>query len=251
MNLYVFFWVFANGLLFIVSALTLGTYSASYYSNIIQILSSFITAALCFNTMLVFRYNDTMRLVWLLMGAGVLSWCIGQFLYTWYIIVHSGTETPYISYADIGYLLNQPFTVASLFMFIRAMSIPPPTWGIILAAVMLELSLTVFQVSYVNLLQTNTLVESLSVVLYMLFDSTLIASTVLTASLLSSKYLTHPWWFCLAGLMLHYLTNIVFNIKAAQGIYVSGTWIDLGWTLSFNLIGITAILVYNMPHGED
>lgn len=250
-NLYLFFWVFANGLLFVISELTLGTYSTAYYSNVMQLLSSFTTAVLCFNTMLAFRYNDTMRLVWLLMGAGVLSWFIGQSLYTGYIIVHNGMETPYIWYADIGFLLNQPFTVASLFMFIRAMSIAPPTWGIIFATVMLEMSLTVFQVNYVNLLQTNTIVESLTVVLYMLFDATLIASTVLTASLLSSKCLTHPWWFCLAGLMLHYLTNVVFNIKSAQEIYVSGTWTDLGWILSFNLIGVTAILVYNMSRSED
>lgn len=251
-SLYLFFWLIVSGILFVIPELNLGENAASYYSNIIQIIASATTGILCWRTMFIFERNDPMRQVWLLMGAGVFSWCIGQVLYAGYIYVHNGTEPPYLWYSDIGFLLIQPFIVIALFTFARAISVPPPIWGIALSTLILIAALMIsFQNDYVNLMQATYDLERLSIIAYMLFDPILVATTVLTASLLSGGQLAYPWWFCSAGLMLYYLSNLLFNLLSAEGIYVSGTWADLGWTLSFTLIGIAAMLVYNVLHHED
>ena len=249
---YLFFWLLTSSMLFIVPELNLGEHAASYYSNIIQIISSFITAILCWRTMLVFERSDAMRWVWLLMGAGVFSWCIGETLYAGYIFFHNGTETPFTWYSDIGFLLFQPFIVIALFTFAKAISVKPPGWGIILSILILTFALYIsFQFSYDNLMQDGTDIERLTTISYMLFDPILIAATVLTASLLSGGQLAYPWWFCSAGLTLYYLSNLLFNILSAQDTYVSGTWADLGWPLSFTLIGIAAMLVFNMLNNNE
>lgn len=251
-KLYLLLWLFISGALFIIPELSLGPNAASYYSNIIQIASSAITAILCWRTMLVFEHNDPMRLVWLLIGAGVFSWCIGEILYAGYIFIHSGAETPYPWYSDIGFLLIQPLIIIALFIFTRAIAITPPTWGIILSIIVLIIALTIsIKTSYENLLQASSDVERLAEISYMLFDPILIFVTVLTASVPGSGQLAYPWWFCFVGLTMYYLSNVVFNIQTAQEIYISGTWTDLGWPLSFTLIGMSAMLVYNMLHHHE
>jgi len=245
--LYLTFWIVASGMLFVIPEFNLGENAASYYSNIIQIISSSITAVLCWRTISIFERNDPMRLVWLLMGMGVFNWCVGEILYAGYIFVHNGTETPYTWYSDIGFLLFHPFVVAGLIVFARAISVPPPVWGIALSVTTLIIALTIsFNFSFVNLMQATYDLERITIVAYMLFDPILVATTVLTASLLTGGQLAYPWWFCSIGLILYYMSNVLFNILSAQGTYVSGIWSDLGWPLSFALIGIAPMLVYNM-----
>jgi hypothetical protein len=246
---YLLIWLTASSILFIIPELNLGNNAASYYSNIIQIISSFTTAILCWRTIFIFKRKDPMRSIWLLIGIGVFSWCIGEVFYAGYIFINDGAETPFPWYSDIGFLMIQPFIVLALFKFIKTMSIFPPIWGIILALMVLMGALFItFELEYASLLQSNNDAERLAVMAYMLFDPILIATTVLTASLLGGGRLAYPWWFCSAGLSLYYASNLFQLFGVAEGTYVSGTWTDLGWPLSFALIGVATMLVYNMLH---
>lgn len=248
---YVVVWVFISGFLLIVPDLGLSESAASYYSNIIMIVSSFVSAILCFRTATVFERDDPMKLVWLLMGAGVLSWSIGNILYTGHMVI-TNEEPPYPGYPDVAFLLMPPLVVAALFTFGKAISVPPPTWGIFLSTITLITALGVsVQIGYKNLMETNADIERLVIILYMSFDPILVAATVLTASLLTGGQLAYTWWFCLVGIILYYTSNLLLAIKTAQGIYVGGTWTDLGWPLAFALIGAAAMMIYNMLSNES
>lgn len=245
--LYLIFWVIMSGLLFAVPQFDLGPNAASYYSNLMQSISALSGAILCWRTMAICERSDPMYLVWLFIGAGVFSWCMGQSLYTGYVILNNGAELPYPSVADIGYLLIQPFIVIALLIFIRAIAVPPPIWGMALSIALFIIALAIsVQLLYPNLLEASSSIVSLVVIMYMSFDPILLAVTVLTASLMAGGQLAYPWWFCLGGLMLYYLSNVIFHFQLAQNLYISGSWVDLGWILSFVLIGIAAMLVYDM-----
>lgn len=249
--LYLAIWIVISGLLFVVPEFNLGENAASYYSNLIQITSALISTILCWRTMATFERSDPMYLVWLFIGAGVFSWCIGQSLYTGYVILSNGAEAPYPWYSDIGYLGIAPLIVTGLLIFIRAISVPPPTWGITLSVTLFIISLIAsMQLLYPNFRAASSSIEYLAVMGYMLFDPILLTVTILTASLMAGGQLAYPWWFCFGGLILYYLANLILHFQLAQNQYVSGSWMDLGWVLSFTLIGVAAMLVYDMLNVE-
>ena len=249
--LYLAFWVLMSGLLFVVPELGLGANAASHYSNIIQIVSALVCAILCWRTMAIFERNDSMYWVWLFIGAGVFSWFIGQSLYAGYVVINNA-EPPYPWYADIGYLAIQPLIVIGLIIFIRNMPISPPIWGAVLSIVLFIIAMIIsIQLLYPNLIQATNDIEYITVIGYILFDPVLLAVTVLTASLMAGGQLAYPWWFCFGGLTLYYLANVIFHYQLAQNQYVSGNWVDIGWVLSFVLIGMAPMLVYDMMNVEE
>lgn len=249
--LYLAFWIVMSGLLFVVPELNLGENAVSYYSNFIQIMSALVCAILCWRTMAIFERSDPMYLVWLFIGAGVFSWCVAQSMYTGYVILYDGAEPSYPWYSDIGYLAIAPLIVTGLLIFIMAISVPPPTWGIALSLTLFIISLiTSIQILYPNFRAASSVIEYLAVMGYMLFDPILLTVTVLTASLMAGGQLAYPWWFCFGGLILYYLADLIYHIQINQNQYVSGGWIDLCWTLSFALIGVAAMLVYDMMNVE-
>lgn len=248
---YISFWIVLCGLLFILPILGFGEQAASYYSNLIQVLSALTTAVVCWRTSSVFERGDPMRPMWALMGMGVLSWGLGQALYAGYVIFNQGEEPPYPWFSDIGFLLIQPCIFVALIIFARALDIRPPAWGI-LAAVIVVLGAVFFAInaSQENIQKADTLIAYLAILAYVIFDPVLLGMTVLSASLLTSGMLALPWWFCFAGLILYYLSNRSFEILTAQEQYVSGSFVDLGWPLAYMLIGVAAMITYNILHPD-
>jgi len=59
------------------------------------------------------QVNGRMAWSWGLLGAAVLSWGLGQFVWTWYETI-LGNEVPFPSLADVGYLGMPVFTAAGL-----------------------------------------------------------------------------------------------------------------------------------------
>ena len=59
------------------------------------------------------RHTGADRRFWLLLGAAMTSWCMGQAVWTWYESV-LGREVPFPSPADLGYLGLPPLAAAAL-----------------------------------------------------------------------------------------------------------------------------------------
>lgn len=249
---YIVIWILASGLLFAVPLLPLGDHAAAYYSNLIQILSAIAAAVLCLRTWQALESGDPMRLVWGLMGIGVLSWGIGQIFYTGYVLTQGGEDPPYPWFSDIGFLLMPPLIIAALGVFIRSMQVRPPVWGLVVTFLVL---LGTLALSLGPFLESWREEESLAAVWvnggYALFDPVLLATTVLSASLLSGGLLALPWWLCFGGLLLYYLSNRLFDLLSAQDLYTSGSWADLGWPLAFTLIGLAAMVTYHILALEE
>ncbi|KOR28288.1 hypothetical protein TI04_11350 [Achromatium sp. WMS2] len=251
-GVYIIIWLGLSGLLLAMPILGFNSNIVSYYSNLIQILSPLITAIICFRTAQAFGTKDPLYKVWLLIGAGVLSWSIGQILYTGYILVNNGAETPYPWYSDIGFLMVQPLIISALFIFINTMGVHPPTWGIAISMVLLIIFLVLaLQATWPNITDSTDLAKQLASVGYAIFDPLLLATTALSASVIAGGIMASQWWTCFAGLLLYFLSNRFYDFETANDSYVSGNWPDLGWPLSFVLIGIAAMLAYNMLYPED
>ncbi len=71
-------------------------------SNLVQLLAAAVAAVLC----LVVARNPLSgsRIAWRGLGLGVGAWAAGQLVWTWYEVV-DGTEVPFPSLADVGFLL--------------------------------------------------------------------------------------------------------------------------------------------------
>ena len=75
------------------------------------ILVSALAGAACVITGV--RAHGRLRRGWLLLGAGMVSWSIGESIWAYYE-VFAGREVPFPSFADIGYLGMVPLALAGV-----------------------------------------------------------------------------------------------------------------------------------------
>lgn len=218
-----------------------------WYSNGLQISSAFICAILCFRAMTAFEAGDPMRKVWGLLGSGIFAWSCGALLWASYQYLHPGEETPYPWYSDIGYLTMPPLVIAGLLMLKRALQVPAPTWGILTTIWVLIIALA-FQVwsSLEGLKAAENIQTYAAVIGYMVMDPFLLATTVLSASILGGGLMAMPWWVVLLGVLSIYMGDLGYNFLIAQGIYQTGMPIDLGWIIGFGCIAAAAMMNYKL-----
>lgn len=83
------------------------------FDNIAELVAAFLASAACFGAAR--RSRDGSRRSWMLLGAGTLSWGLGQLIWTWYeSVVH---QAPFPSAADLGFLVSIPLLAAALLTF--------------------------------------------------------------------------------------------------------------------------------------
>src|SRR6187551_1485296 len=56
------------------------------------------------------------RVAWFLLAAASLAWGLGQLLWTWFEVI-DGTEAPFPSWADVGFLAAVPFLLAGVAVY--------------------------------------------------------------------------------------------------------------------------------------
>lgn len=81
--------------------------------NVAELVAAFLAAAACFGAAR--RSDDGSRRSWFLLGAGTLSWGLGQLIWTYYESVVR--EAPFPSLADLGFLASIPLIAAALLTF--------------------------------------------------------------------------------------------------------------------------------------
>ncbi|MBE2314703.1 GGDEF domain-containing protein [Solirubrobacter sp. CPCC 204708] len=179
------------------------------------------------------------RCAWLLIGAGVAAWTAGEIYYTAALWDESAPPIP--SFADAGFLLFPPFTFAGMLVLLRRRVRLTPTLlvdGITAALAVGALSAAIVFQTVLEHAEGDGVAVATSLA-YPIADLVLLAVGV-GALAAAGWRLDRTWALLVAGILAFWLADSVFLVKAAEGTFESGGWLDMAWWLALLLIALAA-----------
>src|SRR5215216_3351898 len=169
------------------------------------------------------------RLAWLLIGAGVLAWSLGEVYYT--AVLWDAEVIPIPSPADIGYLLLPPLALPGILLLLRARAraVPRTLWvdGVIAALAVASLSATLVFETVLATVEGNAAAVATNLA-YPLGD--LVMLSLIVGALAGTGWRLDRTWMLLAiGVATFWLADSLYLVKTAEGTFTSGGPIDTGW----------------------
>src|SRR5215217_416883 len=169
------------------------------------------------------------RLAWLLIGAGVLAWSLGEVYYT--VALWDAEVIAIPSAADIGYLLLPPLALAGVVLLLRARAraVPRTLWvdGVIAALAVAALSAALVFQTVLDNVEGNAAAVATNLA-YPLGD--LVLLSLIVGALAGTGWRLDRTWMLLAiGVSTFWLADSLYLVKTAEGTFTSGGPIDTGW----------------------
>jgi two-component system, cell cycle response regulator len=180
------------------------------------------------------------RIAWLLIGAGLLAWSLGEI---WYTAVLWDAETiPVPSPADVGYLALCPLCLAGAALLLRARfrAVPPALWvdGVTAALAVAASSAAIVFETVLDSVEGAPMQVIVSLA-YPLFDLILIGMVI--GALAGAGWRLDRGWLLLAlGVAVFWLADSLYLVGVVNETYVPGSWFDIGWWLGIYLVGLAA-----------
>jgi two-component system, cell cycle response regulator len=180
------------------------------------------------------------RLGWLLIGAGMLAWSLGEVYYT--LALWSLPSIPIPSAADGGYLAFPVLTFAGVGVLARSRvhAAAATLWADGLAA-----ALAVGAVSAALVLEpvlrhaSGRPLEVITNLAYPVTDIVLIGACVAVVGLRGWR-LDRTWALIGGGALVFWVADSLYLVETALGTYTPGGVFDEGWWLGLTLIGLAA-----------
>jgi two-component system, cell cycle response regulator len=166
---------------------------------------------------------------WLLLAAGQISYATGDVLY---FVIEEGTPI------EICYLGMYAFLILGLLVFVRRRIPRGDSATLIDPAVLAIAAGVVWWVYIIAPLAANSETTVL-ILAYPIFD--LLLLTVALRLILGTGARTVAFRLLAAGLVLMLATDVVYAVQSANGTYEDGSWLDVGWILSYVSLGAAAL----------
>src|SRR3712207_5963938 len=189
----------------------------------------------------------------ILLGLGIVSWVLGQALFTYY--EWALREAPPLpSLADVGYLSVYPFLLLGI-LLLPARPVPVASrTRIALDGLMIITAAVTFSWYFVLgpiMQQGNetTLAKAVSTA-YPLADIVLIVCLVILASRPGQHALRPAVRLLALGLTLIVVADTNFAYWSLHDTYATGTLPDVGWSLGYMLVALGAFAARLAPSGE-
>jgi signal transduction histidine kinase/CheY-like chemotaxis protein len=186
----------------------------------------------------VWRYRPRAWLPWSALGAGLLLWTSADGIWNSYEWL--GKVAPYPSTADILYLLAYPLFAYALFGLLRRTArfrlgdLMDATVLVLLAAVLI-FAFVVDQVLQAN---SQSLAGTVISTAYPVMDTVLLAVLVyFLFGAMSSPALR----LLTVGFGLELIADLIYARQLAEGTYVGGGALDIGWIVFYGLVGAAAL----------
>jgi len=188
-----------------------------------------------------------------LLGLGIVSWVLGQALFTYYEwVLHQPPPLP--SLADLGYLSVYPFFLLGI-LLLPARPVPVASrTRIALDGLMTMIAAVTFSWYFVlgPVMQQGTettLAKAVSTA-YPLADIVLIACLVILASRPGGRTLRPAVRLLALGLTLIVIADSNFAYWSLHDVYATGTLPDVGWSLGYMLVALGAFAARLAPSEE-
>jgi diguanylate cyclase (GGDEF)-like protein len=216
-----------------------GAIAVAWVDDLGELVAAAIAGIVC---LVVSSRDPRARRVWLLMGASALSWAAGEAVYSWYELIR-GIETPFPSFADVGFLGAVPFSLVAIFLFPSA---PVSVMGrlrmgldgLIVAGSLLFASwATVLGPAYHGGGSPFTKVVSLA---YPVSDVVMVTVVVIVLSRAVGP--RRPTLALLAaGLVFMAVSDSAFAYLTQTGTFGHGNVTDSGWVAGYLLVALAAL----------
>ncbi len=196
------------------------------------------------------------RLGWILVGCGLLMWAFGESFWRYYVLTN---QSPFPSYADIGYsslpplvfigLLLQPSSdagrgrVLTVFDSLIAMgALLSIAWYLLLGSLALG--------------SNENLAAKILGIYYPTSDVALLSCVMLLllrgqGRLYQSTARKNALFIVAIGLCCFATSDFIFNIQQSANAYIEGTWVDIGWPIGLMTIAMGAYLRRFLPLTSD
>src|SRR5215216_1140871 len=199
---------------------------------------------------------ETIRKRWapILLGMGILSWVLGQSIFTYYEWV-LGQPPPLPSIADVGYLSVYPFFLLGI-LLLPARSIPVASrTRIALDGLMIMTGAVTFSWYFIlgPVMQqgSETILAKAVSSAYPLADIVLIACLIILASRPEEHTLLPAVSLLALGLILIVVADSNFAYWSLHDAYATGTLPDVGWSLGYMLVALGAFAARPAPSEEE
>lgn len=192
------------------------------------------------------RQTGRTKLAWLLLGAGMTCWGLGELVWSYYeLILHR--EVPFPSLADAGFLLLIPFMAVALLSLPTAPRAAAARGRVILDGMIIATSL--FVLSWATALGAtfaqggNSLLETILSLAYPFGDVVLIGLVLFVGSR-SARMARSSIGLIGAGIVFISISDSLFTFFTAKNIFGSDMASDLlglGWMAGWLLIALGAL----------
>jgi diguanylate cyclase (GGDEF)-like protein len=183
------------------------------------------------------RTPGAARAAWIFLGAGILSWGLGEVYWTVYI--DSDPTAPYPSLADALFIALYPLAYVGLALLVRARTheLEWRLWtdGLIAALGTAALG-AAFVFDFVADHTTGTPLEVATSLAYPLGDVIMLGFLVGVIALTGWRP-GRTWTLLLLGLAFQAAADIAYTLAATGGVVPAGSWIDPLYLLSAAFLG--------------
>jgi diguanylate cyclase (GGDEF)-like protein len=181
------------------------------------------------------------RKAWALLGAGLLLYTGGEIYYA--AVLAGQASVPIPSPADAGYLAFYPLAYAALIALLRARigAFPVARWldGAIVGSAVAALAAAFALGPIVDASSEDQALAVATNLAYPIADLALL-TLVATAASFTAWRPGRSWGVLGAGLLLLAVSDGVYLLQSANGIYVEGTILDAGWPCGVLLVACAA-----------
>src|SRR5215211_2312990 len=189
----------------------------------------------------------------ILLGLGLLSWVLGQMIFTFYEWV-LGQPPPLPSIADVGYLSVYPFLLLGI-LLLPARPIPVASRTRIALDGLMIMTAAVtfswyFMLGPVMRQGSETTLAKAVATAYPLADIVLSACLIILASRPGEHSLRPAVRLLALGLTLIVVADSNFAYWSLHDAYATGTLPDVGWSLGYMLVGLGAFAARSAPSEE-
>lgn len=184
-------------------------------------------------------YQPERKLPWLLIALGQAAFVIGDLVLAWYA---SYGETPFPSIGDVFYLGGYPLIASGLLLLIRRRIGGGDTAGVLDAAI---LTTSAGVISWTFLIRPQLVGSDLDLVqlaltlAYPTMDLLLIGVAV--GLLTTPGARTRSFALLVTSLACLLVTDQIYAVQSLNGVYVVGSFIDVGWLLAYLTFGACAL----------
>ena len=185
-------------------------------------------------------YRPQHRSPWLLLLAGFTCFFIGDAISVVLDQV-DGAAKPFPSLADIAYLLFYPLVYLAIGRFLRSTGHPDRAAWVDASIWTVGAAVLLWEPLFEPYIVTNeaAVISSIAGMVYPLLD---LALLLMVLRMLGGRVSVYPAYVLLtSGLVCLVAVDLAFNVRQAQGHYVTGEFTDVGWLLLYVVVGVAAL----------
>lgn len=212
-----------------------------YFDIASALINALATAMLFLAARRTMPTSHRLGMAWLFFALAQLVYTLGDII--WMVLELVLHTSPYPSTADIFYLLNYPLFMAGAFLITERNSIMVEYFerslDILITLVAAVLGMWLFLVEpMLSMAISQTPLLSILTVAYPAGDIVLFISLIWLFNRDPKRFSTIPMLFMFIGIVATMIFDTIYSYQSYIGTYKSGGVIDLGWILSYLMIGL-------------